>query len=383
MNVLIYTPRAFTIGETFIQNQFIYQNQNNVIGVCHKYQDNGIKVQNKVYKIPAIPINLIDRVKSFFFRKFSEYKYAFPFNSRKQLLKIIEENKTDVIHCNYGHNGLKFIDIVEKTKLPLILHFHGIDASMHLKDESFKNKLPKLFNVAKAIIVVSDDMKDRLLPFVNNKEKIEVIPYGTDLQKILNYPEIKKENKKINILHLGRITPKKGVLDLVKVFKNIISTIKSNVQLDIVGAGEEFDELKKFVENNGLSDKVILHGALQHNQALNVLNKADIFVLNSRVAPNGDREGFPNVIIEAMAAECAIVSTYHAGIPMAITNEKEGLLVEEKNNEQLEKAILRLIENPDERKIFARNAKEKAINNFSVEKMIERYNELYEKAARK
>lgn len=381
MNILIYTPNAFKISETFIKNQFKYQKKHLIIGLCDKIIDDGRGVENEIIKISSIPISFLDRIKSLIHKKVNKlYKYSFPLSTEKKIINLIKNKNIDLIHCNYGTSALKFLNIIKKTKIPFIVHFHGYDASKSLNDKYYTSYLPELFNLSNSIITVSDNMMNNLKTYISkeNLRKLVVIPYGTDLQKILKYPKVKKENKKINILHVGRLTPKKGVLDLVKVVNQVIKNTRKNIRLNIIGSGEEFKSIQNFISNNEIIEIVKLSGALNHDEVIKKMLEADIFVLNSRVAPDGDREGFPNVIIEAMACELAIVSTYHAGIPMAITNEKEGLLVDEKNNEQLENAILRLIENPHLRLELAKNAKEKALKYFSVETMIEKYNEIYE-----
>jgi colanic acid/amylovoran biosynthesis glycosyltransferase len=377
MNILIYTPDAFKISETFIQNQFKFQTKHNLIGLCHKKNDN---LPYSLIKIPAIPKNKLDRFLSFLQKKiYKLYKSSFSVFTEKQILNIIKQNKIDVIHCNYGTNALKFIHIIRKTNIPFIVHFHGFDASNSLLDEDYRNMLPVLFNLSTYIVVVSQDMKKRIMEITHqkDKEKIQLIPYGVDIKTFSNI-DFLKDNDKIKLLHVGRITPKKGVPDLLKVYNEIIKENNFNAELHIIGDGEEYNLVEKFVSDYELKVSVILHGALPHPDVLEHMKSADIFILNSRIAPDGDREGYPNVIIEAMASETAIVSTYHAGIPDAVSHEKEGLLVEEKNNEQLKQAIIRLLKNKEERVLYAKNAKERAFKEFSVEKMIDAYNKLYE-----
>lgn len=377
MNILIYTPVAFEISETFIYNQYKFQNKHNLTGVCGKLKENSESINTKFYVISNTPLNLTDRIISFIVVKLKKlYKYSFSFFNEKKFIQIIKKNNIDLIHCNYGTSGLKIMNLAKKNNIPLIVHFHGFDASVSLKDPYYVKFLPKLFKISAKIIAVSNDMKERLLPYTE-KDKIVVIPYGSNFNKI-NFNNKKYNNDIIRILHVGRLTPKKGVFDLVNVFNKIIKTKQYKIKLDIIGNGEELLQIKNYIAKNKLSEFVVLHNSLPHENVISFMKTSDIFVLNSRVAPSGDKEGFPNVIIEAMACESAIVSTYHAGIPMAVTNEKEGLLVEEKNNNELEKALVRLIVNNEERKKFAENAKEKALKKFSVEKMIEEYNRIYE-----
>ena len=101
--------------------------------------------------------------------------------------------------------------------------------------------------------------------------------------------------------------------------------------------------------------------------------------LNSRRAPNGDMEGYPNAIIEAMAAKCAVISTLHAGIPEIINNYENGILVEENNNNQLYDAIIEMVFNKKLRVKLQTRAQLKANEKFSIVKMFTEYLNLYNK----
>jgi len=381
MNILIYTPVAFQISETFIQYQFQYQNKYTIIGIYHHRNDTNIPLNGDLIQMSAVPINFFDRVISFLQKKMKNlYRYSFSYITEKKIIKIIKEKKIDVIHCNYGTNALKFLNVIKKTGIPLIAHFHGFDASKSLNDPYYTSWLSKLFKAVSKVIVVSYDMQQSLLSFMHKEQtvKLEVIPYGVDFEKILTYPVVKKDKSIIKILHVGRLTPKKGVTDLIAVFHNVRKKGFHNIQLHIVGDGEEKPIIEKYINQNKLHEHIILYGGLSHSDVIKQIKESDIFVLNSRTAPDGDKEGFPNVIIEAMAAETAILSTFHAGIPMAIDSGIEGILVQEKNNNELEQAIIRMVSNADERTLFASNAKKKALSEFTTKKMIDNFNKVYE-----
>src|SRR5690606_1966359 len=91
----------------------------------------------------------------------------------------------------------------------------------------------------------------------------------------------------------------------------------------------------------------------------------DIFVLNSRTADNGDMEGTPVSILEAMSMEKAVISTNHAGIPDVIKNDFNGILVQEKNNEQLKEAIIELLANTEKRLRLGKQARLTVVSRFS------------------
>jgi colanic acid/amylovoran biosynthesis glycosyltransferase len=99
------------------------------------------------------------------------------------------------------------------------------------------------------------------------------------------------------------------------------------------------------------------------------MKDADIYVLNSRTDDKGDMEGLPNSILEAMSMEKPVISTYHAGIPQAIQDGVNGLLVKERDNEGLAAALEKLIQDRDMRRRLGVEARKTIVANFSANSM--------------
>ncbi len=107
-----------------------------------------------------------------------------------------------------------------------------------------------------------------------------------------------------------------------------------------------------------------------------LMKQADIFVHHSITASNGDQEGIPNVIMEAMATGLPIISTYHAGIPELITDEFNGYLVEEKDSEEYAKKIRKLL--TEDISFIPLNARKTIEEKFNLKKQQIKLNSIYE-----
>ena len=104
-------------------------------------------------------------------------------------------------------------------------------------------------------------------------------------------------------------------------------------KLVLIGEGKNLEICKSFVRKRNLSKSIIFKGNIDHKNIINELNNADVFVHHSITAKNGDKEGIPNAIAEAMSMEMPILSTYHSGIPELVKNGVNGYLCEEKDIE--------------------------------------------------
>jgi len=148
-----------------------------------------------------------------------------------------------------------------------------------------------------------------------------------------------------------------------------ISKANPNVWFLFVGFGPLEKEMKKKAEQIKAHKQIIFLGA--RSDIPNLLSAMDIFILASVI------EGFPNVLLEAMASGKPVVATKAGGVPELIESGKDGLLVAPKNGPALAQAVLSLFGNRQKAEEFARSAEEKIQKNFSLEKMADQYETLY------
>jgi len=374
--ILVYNDSFFITSQTFIYYQ--------VQSLSEKYEVDllGLKFVNPHgYEIDSFRTHEISLPKNTFEKAVSKmYRESFnsPLNlnprSYVRLRKLFKKNSYSAIHAHFGYNGLNILKHAKKCRLPLVVTFHGYDASRMLSDETYKNRLPELFEYASAIILVSRHMIETL-NLERWLDKVKIIPCTVDPDVF----EIRRENSTngIKILHSGRLVDKKGVPDLIKVFRNLRRRYDT-IELHIVGDGKKLERCKELVQKFKLDKNVTFYGAVSHDDVKNILSKADIFVLNSRVGDDGDMEGTPVTLLEAMCSKVPVISTRHAGIPDVIEDGVNGLLVDERDNEGLEDALSTFIENPELRQNCAENARNTVLKEYTVDRMKEKLIQVFQ-----
>lgn len=145
----------------------------------------------------------------------------------------------------------------------------------------------------------------------------------------------------LSVLTIGRLIEKKGIADLIQA-SLLLHKNKIHVRLTIIGEGPLRTKLKTFCEQNGLDKCVIFLDFIPQQDLLPYYHQSDIFVLPCKIAGNGDRDGIPNVLLEAMAAGIPVISTSVSAIPEVIIEGTTGLLVREGDPGQLAAAMERL-----------------------------------------
>ncbi|MEO0255522.1 MAG: glycosyltransferase family 4 protein, partial [candidate division WOR-3 bacterium] len=231
-----------------------------------------------------------------------------------------------------------------------------------------------IYNNSDYIICVSNILREKILKILNKKgasekEKIFVKPMGMKIPFVKD-KKIKKE--KFNILFLGRFVEKKGIKYLLYALQKVINVHK-NVTLNLGGTGPLEIELKNLVKELNLENYVNFLGWVERERIPEILSESDLLVVPSIITEEGDTEGLPTVILEAMGAGVPVIASDVGGIRDVIENSVNGLIVPPGDVESLKKAIITIIENEKLREKFikeginlAQNYDWEKIGNFYV-----------------
>lgn len=291
--------------------------------------------------------------------------------------KFLKRKKTALIHAYFGTTAVRILPLLRKTDIPLVTSLHGKDVSLKLRDRSYRRKLRSVFRRSAAVLVVSGQMRRRVLRLRCPARKIHVIKTGIDLGKFpfrLRKPP--KKGGKIRLLSVGRLVPKKGMDVLVKAFAKVRKKYP-DARLTIVGDGPERSRLKKLSRKYGLKRRIRWKGELPHRRVRKQLRKAHIFVLASRTARDGDMEGLPNSIVEAMAAGVPVVSTRHAGIPELVRHGRTGLTARENSVSDLARQIKNMIKRKNRWKRWTRAARAAVAREHDIRRQARKVERIY------
>jgi colanic acid/amylovoran biosynthesis glycosyltransferase len=251
------------------------------------------------------------------------------------------ERTPDVIVANFGQNGIVAARI-KQTFFPaarLAVIFHGYDLSAHVAAhgwDGYRRAAPAI-DIA---IAVNRPWADLLAANVALRA-IEVHHLGVDLALI---PESHRTGHggRFSVLFVGRMVEKKGLRILLAAVAALRARGR-DLEVQVIGDGPEENALRAEALAAGLRGSVTFHGGQPHDFVLRMMSRCDCLALPSVTAANGDQEGIPVTLMEAMAAGLPVVSTYHSGIPELVRNDETGLLVPERDAAALADAIDRLM----------------------------------------
>lgn len=204
--------------------------------------------------------------------------------------------------------------------------------------------------------------------------RVHLVYHGLDLSRF-PAPEIKPSKndgktkaKSINLVTVGRAVSKKGIDTLL----NALAILPADLHWNWthIGGGPLKGELEALANSLGISERCNFKGALPQSEVLETYRKSDLFILPSRIDETGDRDGLPNVIVEAQSQAMAVISTNISGIPELIQSDKNGLLIEPDQVDDLAKAIEKLCSNVALRNQMGKAGEKKVRSHFSHKQTI-------------
>lgn len=258
--------------------------------------------------------------------------------ARKRLVAWLSTHRPDAVLAHYGPSGLALAEPCELLRIPLVVHFHGYDAYRHDILANQGRRYPWLFAKAQAVVAVSAAMEAQLLRLGARADRLHRCVYGVDLGR---FPASDLPEGPLRLLFVGRMVEKKWPLGLLRAFGQAHAQAP-DLRLQMVGDGELSGECKAWADASGLGAVVEFSGSCPPEGVAQALRGAHVLVQPSLQTPDGDNEGTPLAVLEAMAAGRAVVGSRHAGIGEVVADGETGLLFAPGDGDALCAALLRL-----------------------------------------
>lgn len=180
--------------------------------------------------------------------------------------------------------------------------------------------------------------------------RVHLSYHGLDLSRFASFDSRRQvrdgsdANSPVRFVSVGRAVTKKGYDTLLDALALLPGEV--HWRFDHAGGGDLLQELQQQADRLGIADRIKWHGALAQNEVLELYRDCDAFVLPCRIAPDGDRDGLPNVLVEAASQALACVSTNISGVPELIDNDVHGLLVDADDAKSLAGALAKIAREP-------------------------------------
>ncbi len=289
------------------------------------------------------------------------------------VIDYCKTNEIDLIHCHLPWAGFLGRLVFAKTKIPVVYTEHNMQERYHIITKKINQFT---FNSQSLALGVSEDVTNSIKKYINPKIPVRTLLNGANTDSFRRDPELGTKTKQElgipeDALVLGNVAVfrfQKRIIEWLQVFKEVEAK-NPNVYGIIVGAGPLEDEIKAELIKLKLEKKVFFPGL--KTDVKPYFSAMDIFMMSSSF------EGLPIALLEAMSMECAIVSTDAGGIKEVIRNEEDGLTCKVEEWKDLSGLCQILINNPEELRKFKKAARDRAVNSFSLKRMVDSLEEIY------
>ncbi len=309
---------------------------------------------------------------------FKYQPYELALSSR--LLNVVKANEIDVLHVHYAIPHAYAAYMAKKMlkdegiHLPIVTTLHGTDITLVGSHPFYKPAVSFSINHSDRVTAVSESLKQDTLRLFEVRKKIEVIPNFIDFARIDGKEKpcsrslLAAKEEKI-LTHISNFRPLKRIQDVIGIFERVAPHIKSKLMM--VGEGPERAAAIEYVEEKGLSEKVLFLG--NSDEIDKILCYSDLFLLPS------ETESFGLAALEAMAHGVPVISSNAGGIPEVNINGYSGFLSEIGNVDEMAKNALTLLNDDYLHKKYKKQAISQA-KKFSSELVVSQYEKIYAEA---
>jgi len=281
----------------------------------------------------------------FWFQQVRREPVLIPQSRVRELIYETLRLEADVVHIFFGHIGVQLLPFIAASPRPVVVSFHGADVGVDTGHPAWRLALQQVFQQAALILARSESLLAGLASLGCPVQKLRLQRTGIPLDAWPFQERPWPVEGGWHLVQACRLVPKKGLRTTVRAFAEIAKTMPA-ARLTLAGDGPLRQELEAAVRAAGLSDRVSFPGFLDQDALRELVYSAHLFLHPSETPPDGNREGVPNALLEAMASGLPVLATHHGGIPEAVTHGESGFLVAEGDAPAMARAALDLMESP-------------------------------------
>lgn len=287
----------------------------------------------------------------------------------------------DVIHAQFGPYGRLAMQLrrVGAISGAIVTSFRGYDVGQYLRGGALAYS--RLFREGALFLPVSDALAARLVTAGCDAAKVRVHRSGIPVRRLV-YRGSHLDSNRVHFITVARLVEKKGVAYAIQAVAQLRAAGRA-VFYTVVGDGPLRADLEALIWHLQLGDSVRLLGARPHAEALRVMQTADILLAPSVTAADGDEEGIPNAVKEAMAMGLPVVATAHGGIPELVEDRVSGFLVPERDVNALASCLAFALDHPQLWPAMGNAARRRIEREYDIEHLNDELITLYRGIAAK
>ena len=292
------------------------------------------------------------------------------------LAGFLENAEAKLLHIYFGHIAVHLLPLIRTWERPIVVSFHGADVMVDLEKPAYRAATRQMLEAVRLVLVRSESLGRALIEIGCPPQKIRIQRTGIPVDQIPFRARAWPSDGAWKFVQACRLIEKKGLRTSLLAFTKFAQRYQRSTFV-IAGEGPLLGELEAQARALGIDDKISFPGFISQAQLGELFYRSHIFLHPSERGADGNQEGVPNSMLEAMASGLVVFATEHGGIPEAIEQGKSGILVQESDDEGLVRALLDAVAHPEQLTGIARSGADSVRQEFEQTAQTRKLEEYY------
>ena len=318
-------------------------------------------------------------LRRFWFRKVRDAPWQISGAEFHALLRVLAKTDARLLHIYFGHIAVHLLPLIRAWTKPSIVSFHGADVLVDMDKPAFRNATRQMLEAVKLVLVRSESLRRAVIRLGCDEKKIEVQRSGVPLDDFpfreRSFPP-RNRGGAWRFVQACRLIEKKGLPVTLRVFASFVRNYP-DATLTIAGEGPLLAQLRELARELKIDNSVSFTGFISQDQLRDIFYASHIFLHPSETGRDGNQEGIPNSMLEAMASGLPVFATQHGGIPEAIENGVSGVLVPERDDKALVRALFEAAQDRHFLSGIGRAGAEAVAEKFDQSTQVRRLEDIY------
>ena len=288
----------------------------------------------------------------------------------------LTESNAELLHIYFGHIAMLLRPLIRQWQKPSLVSFHGADVLVDMQKPAYRRATEEMLSLVRRVLVRSDSLRQAVIDLGCAPENIEIQRAGIPLADFPFRERGIPGDGQWRLLQAGRLIEKKGLKTTLRAFARLQKEFPA-ARLTIAGEGPQLEELQSFARELQIDGAVDFVGFVSQEELRELLYSSHIFLHPSETGRDGNQEGVPNSMLEAMASGLPVFATRHGGIPEAVENNVSGMLANERDHRALGDGLIDCAKDSTRLLAMGRAASESVAKNFSQTEQTRRLEEIY------
>jgi colanic acid/amylovoran biosynthesis glycosyltransferase len=313
------------------------------------------------------------------YRQLRDVPWQISRSETARIAAVLSAKRAALLHIYFGHIAVHLLPLIARWEKPSVVSFHGADVMVDLEKPAYRAATIRMLGAVRMVLVRSASLRDALVRLGCAERKIRIQRTGIPLHEFAFRARTWPADGAWRLVQAGRLIEKKGLRTTLRAFAEF-SRRYPRAELKIAGEGPLLAELEQLARELEIADRVTFTGFASQTQLRELFYSSHMFLHPSETAADGNQEGVPNSMLEAMATGLPVFATTHGGIPEAIEDGVSGVLVPERDANGLAQRLLEFAARPDALTAIAEEGAAAVAEKFEQRAQVRKLEECYAEA---